>query len=260
MNNVGQTSLETPSSVARNTALLVIDQLVGGYNAGVVLHGVSLSVRAGEFVCLVGPNGAGKTTLLRAIYQMIRIDSGSITLDGRSVQAMKPYEIGRQGVAHVPEGRGLFPQMSVREHLRLGGYLTDTKSRREGRMDEVLELFPKLRSRMKQAVNTMSGGEQQMVAIARALMTCPRLLLLDEPSLGLSPKLAEETFASLRRLREVEPELAMLIVEQRVLEALDLCDRAFVLDSGKVALEGPAQSVKNDVDRMEVAFLGTGDA
>jgi branched-chain amino acid transport system ATP-binding protein len=191
---------------------------------------------------------------------MIRIDSGSITLDGKNVLAMKPHEIGRLGVAHVPEGRGLFPQMSVSEHLRLGGYLTESKSRRAARMEEVLELFPALRTRMKQAVNTMSGGEQQMVAIAKALMTSPRLLLLDEPSLGLSPKLSEETFASIRSLREVQPELATLIVEQRVLEALDLCDRALVLDGGKVVVEGLAQSVKHDVDRMEVAFLGTGAA
>lgn len=252
---VGQAATTT----RRSDDLLTITDLIGGYkSAGTVLNGVSLRVTPGELVSVLGPNGAGKTSTLRAIYQQIRIDSGTITLHGENALRLAPHEIGRRGVAHVPEGRGLFPHMSVAEHLTLGGLLTPSAHARAARRELVLELFPKLGDRLKQMVSTMSGGEQQMVAIGAALMSSPSLLILDEPSLGLAPNLVDDIFARIGALRDAEPDLAVVLVEQRVVEALEVADWAYVLSAGQVVLEGPSSQMHSD-SRIQTAFLGDAD-
>lgn len=235
--------------------MLKVSNLTGGYGSGVILHDVSLELNRGETVCVVGPNGAGKTTLLRAIYGRIAIRSGKVTLDGEDLLALPGYQVARHGVAHVPEGRGLFPNMTVMENLEVGALLTPKGSARQRRLELTLELFPSLKSRPQQTVATMSGGEQQMVAIGRALMSSPRLLLLDEPSLGLAPRLIDEIFECLQKLREAEPELAILMVEQRVLEGLQFSHRGYVLEAGEVVLSGNAKELIGN-PQLQAAFLG----
>jgi branched-chain amino acid transport system ATP-binding protein len=246
---------ESATTARMGDVLLQVSDVVGGYGAGTVLNGVTLQVGRGEAVCVLGPNGAGKTTLLRSVYRMIRIDRGDVTLDGEDLWRLPPYEVARRGVAHVPEGRGVFSGMSVADNLRVGGYLTRTPRERADRMALVLDLFPALKARQRQVVSTMSGGERSMVGLAMALMASPRLLLLDEPSLGLSPKLADGIFEQLAKLREAERELAILLVEQKAVEALELCDWAYVLSSGEMLLDGPSMEVIGDA-RVETAFLG----
>lgn len=236
--------------------LLRIENLVGGYGSGgTILHGISLRAAPGEMVSILGPNGAGKTTMLRAIYQQIRVDAGSVLLDGEDLLKIQPHQVASRGVAHVSEGRGLFPHMSVAEHLTIGGLMTKSAADRATRKEMVLELLPKLKDRMNQMVSTMSGGEQQMVAVATALMSSPRLLILDEPSLGLAPKLADEIFARITELRKAEPDLCVLLVEQRVVEALEISDWTYVISAGQVVLEGPAATMHSN-SAIQTAFLG----
>lgn len=235
--------------------MLAIAGLTGGYGRGIVLRDVSVDVGRGETVCIVGPNGAGKTTLLRAIYGEIAIRAGSVSLDGEELTRLRGHEVARRGVAHVPEGRGLFPTMTVFENLMVGGLLTPRGDQRRRRLELVHDLFPVLGQRRNQTVSTMSGGEQQMVAVGRALMASPRLLLLDEPSLGLAPKVVDEIFGQLVRLRQAEPDLAILMVEQRVVEGLEFSDRGYVLEAGRVVLSGCAAELMGDA-RLQAAFLG----
>jgi branched-chain amino acid transport system ATP-binding protein len=244
----------TGSTSSSDTAILVLDDVRARYGSAEVLHGVSLTVREGGVTALLGANGAGKTTTLRAISGMVAT-KGTVTVAGRDVVGMRPDQVARLGVAHVPQGRGTLDQLSVRDNLLIGGY--QQKSRREVEADiaQCLELFPALARREKSTAGNLSGGEQQMLAVCRALMSKPRLLLLDEPSLGLAPRTAEEVFDAIGRLQN-ETGLSMLIVEQTASLALGLADTAVVLETGRTVLSGPAAEMAGR-DEIRQAYLGS---
>ena len=229
--------------------LLEVEGLHAGYGPVNVLENVSLTVGDGETVALLGANGAGKTTTLRAICGMVK-PRGSVRIGGRDVTRRSTEQIVRLGVAHVPEGRGTFAPLTVDENLRLGAY----SRRGKPSMQRAFELFPRLEERRYQQAGTLSGGEQQMLAIARALMLRPKLMLLDEPSLGLAPKLVRELFKTLRRIKEDEG-TAMLVVEQNANLVLEFADAAHVLETGRVVLAGAAGEVAED-ETMRKAYLG----
>lgn len=220
------------------------------------LRGVSLSVNEGEVVAVLGPNGAGKTTLLRTISGVLRPRRGSIALDGQRLDRLSPARIVRLGVVQVPEGRQLFPELTVAENLRMGAYARPRRERRRIHKDlqRVFALFPVLKERLKQRAGTLSGGEQQMLAIARGLMARPRVLLLDEPSLGLAPALVTQLFQAIQELNRREG-LTVLLAEQNARQALRIAGRAYVLELGRVALEGPAQALQQD-ERVRQRYLG----
>jgi branched-chain amino acid transport system ATP-binding protein len=228
---------------------LRVEGLVGRYGRVRVLHDVSFAVEHGEAICLLGANGAGKTSTLRAISGLLAAQ-GSIAFDGRELLALRPDRIARLGIAHVPQGRGIFAGLTVEENLRLGARLQSPGASLEPAWD----LFGFMYERRGQRAGTLSGGEQQMLALARALLGRPRLLLLDEPSLGLAPKVVRELFEVLARVRG-EQGLSMLLVEQNAELALQLVDRAFVLEGGRVALSGDATIVGTD-ERTRQAYLG----
>jgi branched-chain amino acid transport system ATP-binding protein len=230
-------------------ALLEVEGLHAGYGPVNVLEDVSLTVGESETVALLGANGAGKTTTLRAICGMVK-PRGSVRIGGRDVSKHATERIVRLGVAHVPEGRGTFAPLTVEENLRLGAY----SRRGTVSFTRVFELFPRLEERRHQQAGTLSGGEQQMLAIARALMLEPKLMLLDEPSLGLAPKLVRELFKTLRRIKE-DQGTAMLIVEQNANLVLEFADAAHVLETGRVVLAGTADEVASD-EKMRKAYLG----
>ena len=232
--------------------LLEVRELVAGYGPFTVLHGVGLHVGPGEIVALLGANGVGKTTLNRAISGLLRPRSGQIRLEGRDIAGLDSADIVRAGLIHVPEGRKTFPTLTVRENLQLGAYARG-RAERGRTLDYVLGIFPPLRERLKQRVGSMSGGEQQMVAIGRGLMGQPRLLILDEPSLGLSPLLTDELFGLLGRLHA--DGLSILLVEQNVLQSLAIAARAYVMEHGQIALSGEAQSLAAD-PKLKAAYLG----
>jgi branched-chain amino acid transport system ATP-binding protein len=235
--------------------LFEVSDLVAGYGVAKVLHGVSLTVGRGESVAVLGPNGAGKSTLLRAIFKACRVHSGAITMDGSDVRAIADHRVAKLGIAHVPEGRGLFPEMTVTETLTLGGLSFVDRATIRERTEMVVEMFPRLKDRSGQIVGTMSGGEQQMVAIGRALMSGPKLLLLDEPSLGLAPQVVDTIFERLKALGESATGMSTLIVEQRVHEALDLCSRGYVMQGGEIVFSGGTDRLRAD-KAMESAFFG----
>jgi len=227
---------------------LVVEDLHAGYGRVPVLHGVSVSVARGDIAALIGPNGAGKSTLLRAATGMVRVGRGAVRLDGRDLTNAPIETIARAGIAHVPEGRRLFPGLSVRDNLRLGGW----RARNED-MGTVLELFPRLHERLDQVAGSMSGGEQQMCAIARALMGRPDFLLIDELSLGLAPVIVEEIMA---RLGQVAAEgTGILLVEQDAGHALEVAQRAYVLENGRITVTGKAAELAAD-PRVRAAYLG----
>jgi branched-chain amino acid transport system ATP-binding protein len=235
-------------------ALLEIRGLGAGYGAADVLHDIELDVATGGATALLGANGAGKSTTLRAISGMIR-RSGSVRFEGRAIERLATQAIARLGIAHVPEGRGTFQRMTVAENLALGAM-----GRREGRgiktdLDRIYGYFPRLRERQTQAAGLLSGGEQQMLAVGRALMLRPRLILLDEPSFGLAPLVVRDLFTILGRVRR-EEKVAMLIVEQNASLALDLADRAYLLETGRIVMAGAAAEIARD-DRVRAAYLGT---
>jgi branched-chain amino acid transport system ATP-binding protein len=221
------------------------------YRGLVALHGVSLRVEPGEIVAVVGANGAGKTTLLKSIAGLVST-SGGIAFDGRGIAGLKPHLITRAGVGLVPEGRRLFPRLSVEDNLRLGAYAISGPERFKP-LELVFSLFPRLQERLSQQASTLSGGEQQMLAIGRALMTQPRLLMLDEPSQGIMPRLVDDIFAAIQRIRDLG--LTVLLVEQRLIETLEIADRAYVLQTGRVVLEGPARDIAADGE-VRRAYLG----
>jgi branched-chain amino acid transport system ATP-binding protein len=232
--------------------MLELVDVHAGYGNIRVLHGVSLEVRSGEAVAVIGSNGAGKSTMLRTISGLMRPRSGTIHYDGLDVTHASTDRIVSLGISHCPEGRRIFGRLSVRENLVLGGVRrpagdVDSDIRRVG------ELFPRLAERLDQAGGTLSGGEQQMLAVARALMAKPRLLILDEPSLGLAPMLVEHIFEIIEQLKSEG--LTILLVEQNVHHALDLADRAYVLESGRISLSGSADELRHD-PRVESAYLG----
>lgn len=233
---------------------LAVRNLSVSYNSFKALHSIDFSVPKGTIYTLLGANGAGKTTTLRAISRLGVAVSGEILLNGERIDGLRPAEIVRKGVAHVPDGRGTFLELSVADNLRIGGYQRrDTAALAES-TETLYGYFPRLRERRKQQAGTLSGGEQQMLAIARALMSDPKLLLLDEPSFGLAPKIVREIFEILGRLNS-ESGMTVLLVEQNAALGLKLSDHACVLESGRVVLEGPADSIARDAT-VRRAYLG----
>ena len=236
-------------------SLLEVRDLHVAYGAGVrALQGVSLTVNPGEVVALIGANGAGKTTLLKAVAGLVETQAGQIALEGRSIDDVDASDRVKLGVALVPEGRRLFTRLSVAENLTLGSYSNGDVAHRREMLERIHALFPILRERARQRAGTLSGGEAQMLAIARALMSRPRFLMLDEPSLGIMPRLVDEVMDSLRRLHEAEG-LTMFLVEQNVPAALDLADRGYVLQTGRVVLEGRSAELRGS-DLVRKAYLG----
>ncbi|HEX8132376.1 MAG TPA: ABC transporter ATP-binding protein [Actinomycetes bacterium] len=235
------------------TALLEIERLQASYGPVRALHGVDLTVAEGGVVAILGPNGAGKTTTLRALTGMVRT-SGRMTLGGHSLAGLPTAAIARLGVAHVPEGRGTFPALTVEENLRLGAYTRRDAAGVRADIARWYRLFPQLGERAGQPAGNLSGGEQQMLAIARALLLRPRLLLLDEPSLGLAPMVTRELFGVLGLVKR-EQGTTMLLVEQNANLALDLADHAYVLEAGRTVLAGSAADVRAD-ERVRAAYLG----
>jgi branched-chain amino acid transport system ATP-binding protein len=232
--------------------MLEIRDLVAGYGTTQVLRGVSLDLGAGEIVAVLGANGVGKTTLNRAISRLIPITGGRIAFEGTSIEGMSPASVVERGLIHVPEGRKIFSNMSVRENLELGSYRR-AKARRSENLSRVFALFPRLQERSRQVAGTLSGGEQQMLAIGRGLMAEPRLIILDEPSLGLSPRLVEDLFMLIGRI--ATDGLAVMLVEQNVVQSLDLAQRAYVLENGLVAMSGKAADLARNPE-LQKAYLG----
>ena len=232
--------------------LLELDDVSASYRGLKALQGVTLRVSAGEIVAVVGANGAGKSTLLRAIAGQVAT-AGAIRFDGAAIAGEKPHLITRRGVGLVPEGRRLFPRLSVEDNLRLGAYARRGDPARFEPLSLVFDLFPRLKERLPQRAETLSGGEQQMLAIGRALMTQPRLLMLDEPSQGIAPKLVDDILAAVARIRDLGT--TVLLVEQRLAEALALADRAYVLQTGRIVMEGPAAVIAGDAG-VRRAYLG----
>ena len=237
--------------------MLVVENLVAGYGKVQVLHGLSMQVPDGKLVTLIGSNGAGKTTTLRALSGMIQPTSGRISLGGADITGLPSHAITRRGMAHSPEGRRVFPTLSVADNLEMGAFprLTGSRPRGDVKGDQarMYELFPRLAERRAQLAGTLSGGEQQMLAMARALMLQPDVLLLDEPSMGLAPKLVEEVFATIVRLKAAR--ITMLLVEQFAAAALDVADYGYVMENGRLSASGDAQQLKDD-PAVRAAYLG----
>ena len=231
--------------------MLRLEDVGASYRGLRALQGVNLEVHAGEIVAVVGANGAGKSTLLRAISGQVATE-GAITFEGAALRGEKPHMVTRRGITLVPEGRRLFPRLSVEDNLRLGAYARREADRFKP-LDLVFGLFPRLRERLAQRAETLSGGEQQMLAIGRALMTQPRLLMLDEPSQGIAPKLVDDILAAIGRIRALG--VTILLVEQRLAEALALADRAYVLQTGRVVMQGKAADILAD-EGVRKAYLG----
>ena len=233
--------------------MLRLEGLRAGYGPIDALRGLDLEVRAGELVCLLGANGAGKSSTLRAISGLLRARSGRIVFAGREIHGLEPSAILRAGIAHCPEGRRIFPEMTVRENLEMGAFVRGRASRTAEDLERVLERFPVLRQRAAQLGGTLSGGEQQMLAIARALMSGPKLLVLDEPSLGLSPTMVERTFELIAEIRRQG--MTVLMVEQNAYLALRMADRGYVMETGRTVLEGTARALL-DNEHVRRAYLG----
>jgi branched-chain amino acid transport system ATP-binding protein len=232
--------------------LLSVSNLVAGYGITEVLRGVDLEVRAGEIVAVLGSNGVGKTTLNKVLSGLVRPRSGDITFGGTTISHATPRAIVEAGLIHVPEGRKVFTNLDVRENLELGAFARG-RVNRAANIERAFSIFPRLRERASQLAGTLSGGEQQMLAIGRGLMAEPRLLILDEPSLGLSPLLVEEMFALVKRI--AGEGLSILIVEQNVVQSLALADRAYVLENGRIALSGNAADLAAD-PALQKTYLG----
>ena len=232
--------------------LLQVDDLRAGYGAVEVLRGVSLQVHRGETVALLGSNGAGKTTLNTVLCGLLPVLSGQIVFDGQNLTSVHYRRVVEAGLIQVPEGRKIFPNMSIQDNLMLGAYAR-ARQRRADNLDMVYATFPRLKERTTQLAGTLSGGEQQMLAIARALMARPQLLLLDEPSLGLAPLIVKEIFAVIRQLKARG--VTILLVEQMANQALAVADRAYVLETGRITIEGPGPELRRD-PRIRAAYLG----
>ncbi len=232
--------------------MLRLDDVSASYRGLKALQGVSLEVGKGEVVAVVGANGAGKSTLLKAIAGQVAT-TGTIVLEGTNLARVPAHRITRMGIGLVPEGRRLFPRLSVEDNLRLGAYARRGEADRFKPLELVFSLFPRLRERLAQRAETLSGGEQQMLAIGRALMTQPRLLMLDEPSQGIMPRLVDDIFAAVARIRALG--VTILLVEQRLSEALEIADRAYVLQTGRVVMTGAARDIAADTD-VRRAYLG----
>ena len=234
-------------------SLLAIDKLEFAYGDLQVLWGIDLTVQQGEIVTLVGANGAGKSTTLKNISRLVKWKSGSITFEGQDLSRLEAHEIVERGIIQVPEGRRIFPEMTVMENLRIGSFMKSTRRDREKNIERAFTLFPRLQERQKQLGGTLSGGEQQMLAIARGLMANPRLMLLDEPSLGLSPLLVKNIFQIITEINRLG--VTILLVEQNVYQSLRIAHRAYVLETGRVVLTGTGEQLLNN-EHVKKAFLG----
>jgi len=233
--------------------LLSLEKLEVAYGGIRAVKGIDVAVEAGETVCLIGANGAGKTTTLRAITGLVRAAAGTVRYAGADIGKLRVHEIARRGLAMVPEGRGVFPQLTIEENLTMGAYARTDRSAVKADLDHAFELFPRLAERRRQTAGTLSGGEQQMLAISRALMSRPKLLLLDEPSMGLAPLMVEKIFEVIRTI--AAEGVTLLLVEQNARLALETSHRGYVLDGGLVTLSGPARSLLDD-PRVREAYLG----
>ena len=232
--------------------MLDIRALHAGYGHMKVLHGIDLNIGAGEIVALLGSNGAGKSTLNNNISGLYKPTSGEILFEGQNIAGMRSEHVVDLGIIQVPEGRRIFPNMSIRENLELGGYRRG-KANRAKNLERVVSVFPRLSERFDQFAGTLSGGEQQMLAIGRAMMAEPRLLILDEPSLGLSPLLVEEMFSLIQQLNKEG--LSIFLVEQNVMQSLEIADRAYVIENGEVVISGPADTMIDDPE-LKKSYLG----
>lgn len=227
--------------------------IVSGYGSLDILHGVSISAPADQITCVIGPNGSGKSTLMKTIMGLLRVRKGTILYNREEIVGLRPDEILRKGVAFVPQGRTVFPNMTVLENLEMGAYILSDKNEVKRRLEEVFVLFPQLRERQKQLAITQSGGEQRMVDLGRAMMLRPKIIILDEPSLGLSPKIAATTYENVKKLKETG--MGILMVEQNVRAALNLADYLYVLDLGRNVFEGTGQELLSD-DRIADLYIG----
>jgi branched-chain amino acid transport system ATP-binding protein len=233
--------------------MLSLAAVSAGYGSFQALFGVSLDVSRGEAVGVIGPNGAGKTTLMRVISGIIPMREGTMTLEGQSIGGLPAHRIVEQGIAHVPENRRLFPRLSIEENLRIGAFIPAARARFSDQLDWVYNLFPRLKDRRSQLAGTLSGGEQQICAIGRALMSKPKVLLMDEPSAGLAPLVVQQVFELVRKIRAEG--LTVLIVEQNVQQVLDVVDRAYLLEVGAIKLSGTAAELKGN-GFIRAAYLG----
>ncbi len=236
-----------------SATLLAMDDVRASYGDFQALFNITLEIRAGEIVTLIGANGAGKTTILRVISGLLRSQHGQLQFEGQDISKLPPHEIVMRGVSHVPEGRQLFPHMSVEENLALGAYIGRVRPKLKTLIEEQFEFFPRLKERRWQLAGTLSGGEQQMVALARGLMAAPKLLLLDEPSLGLSPKIVEEVFAKVQQIGKSG--VTVLIVEQNVVDGLSISDRGYVVENGEITLQGTPKELLGNA-QIRAAYLG----
>ncbi len=252
------TIADTTQSTARAAGrepMLTVDDIHVFYGNIAAVKGISLTVYPGEIVTLIGGNGAGKSTTMRAISGLIRPKRGDIHFEGHKVSGLKGHEVAARGIAQSPEGRRIFPRMTVTENLELGAYMRNDKAEIAADMERVFDLFPRLKERVTQKSGTLSGGEQQMLAMGRALMAQPRLLLLDEPSMGLAPVLVDVVFDTIRKVNDQGT--TVLLVEQNALVALNIADHGYVLETGLITLEGPAKELAHN-DEVRKAYLGEG--
>ncbi len=235
------------------TPILSLGSVCAGYGSFQALFGVSLDVGRGEAVGVIGPNGAGKTTLMRVISGILPLQGGTMSIEGQDITGLPAHRVVEQGIAHVPENRRLFPRLSVEENLRIGAFIPSARARFAEQLERVYQLFPRLKERRGQPAGTMSGGEQQMCAIARALMSRPKVLLMDEPSAGLAPIVVQQVFELVHRIRAEG--LTVLIVEQNVQQVLDVVDRAYLLEVGAIKLSGTAAELRGNSFIRE-AYMG----
>ncbi|MGM0704206.1 MAG: ABC transporter ATP-binding protein [Pseudomonadota bacterium] len=233
--------------------MLRLNNVTAGYGATTILHDVSLEVNEGEVVTIVGGNGAGKTTTLRTVSGLIEATAGSITFEGEDITHLPAHQVVNRGITLIPEARQLFPEMTVLENIQMGAYRPAAKTRYDQRLEEVLTLFPRVKERLHQQAESLSGGEQQMVAIARGMMACPKLMMFDEPSLGLAPIVVSQVFEVVKRI--AESGTTVLIVEQNVYQTLKVADRAYVIENGRIVMDGQAQELMGD-DHIRKAYLG----
>ena len=233
--------------------MLELSNVSAAYGSVPAISHVAIEIGAGEAVGLLGANGAGKSTTLRAISGLVKLSSGKVTFDGVDVASLAPHRIPQLGIAHVPEGRQIFPELTVQENLEIGAFVPRAKAERSRTMERVFEIFPRLAERKRQLAGTMSGGEQQMLALGRGLMLKPRLLMLDEPSLGLAPVVTDVTFEKIGEIHKMGT--AILLVEQNVSRALSLVERAYVLQSGRVIMHGSSKELANN-RQVQAAYLG----
>jgi branched-chain amino acid transport system ATP-binding protein len=252
---ITETSARDAARAAGRDPMLTVENLQVYYGNIAAVKGISLKVYPGEIVTLIGGNGAGKSTTMRTISGLLRPKRGEITFEGQRISGMKGHEVAEQGIAQSPEGRRIFPRMTVTENLELGAFLRKDKAGIAADMDRIFDLFPRLKERLGQKSGTLSGGEQQMLAMGRALMAQPRLLLLDEPSMGLAPVLVEAVFETIKKVNDQGT--TVLLVEQNALAALNVGNYGYVLETGLITLEGPAVELAHN-DEVRKAYLGEG--